>query len=245
METSPRKKKRRLKKKYRRALQLIALAAILFVAGSLLEKALHRTPGEEIPEDVVIGNGRILGVPSYKKEFNDSNNVQLVAAERYGIKPVENREEAAALTDRLVLIRDCDYYLVDTLRHSVPYLTFQAAGVLEQIGRNFRDSLYAKGRIPHRLVVTSILRTQEDVKFLRKRNVNASANSTHCYATTFDITYARFAPSDAPKPEGLRETEPWDLKKVLAEVLRDLRNEGLCYVKYEYKQPCFHITARR
>ena len=34
------------------------------------------------------------------------------------------------------------------------------------------------------------------------------------------------------------------LKMVLSEVLRDLKKQGDCYVKYELKQGCFHITAR-
>lgn len=34
------------------------------------------------------------------------------------------------------------------------------------------------------------------------------------------------------------------LKLVLSEVLRDLRKADRCYVKYELKQGCFHITAR-
>ncbi len=244
------KKKRRLKKKYRRALQIMAGIAALFVIGILVEKWIqHRPRRSEGPkgEDVtaLIGHGRIIGVPSCRKEFDDSNSVQLIAADRYGIKPVQNRAEADSLKEVLALLEDNDFYTVDDLTHSIPYLTFGAKGVLDRIGRNFRDSLYAKGRIPYRLVVTSVLRTKDDVAVLRRRNVNASANSTHCYGTTFDITYARYEESPAPKPEILRPVEPWELKKVLSEVLRDLRNEGVCYVKYEFKQPCFHITARR
>ena len=34
------------------------------------------------------------------------------------------------------------------------------------------------------------------------------------------------------------------LKWILSEVLHDLRQQGKCYVKYEVKQGCFHITAR-
>ena len=34
------------------------------------------------------------------------------------------------------------------------------------------------------------------------------------------------------------------LKLVLSEVLRDLRKAERCYVKYELKQGCFHITTR-
>ena len=250
-ENAPVKKKRRLKKKYRRALQLMAGLILLFAAGTLIEKGLSRRPGkasEKTPEEAfvpVIAHHRIKGVPSNTREFDDSNQVQLAAAEKFGIAPVQNRTEADSLKDRLVEIKDCDFYSVDELKHSIPYLTFGAKEVLDRIGVNFRDSLYAKGRMPHSLIITSVLRTKDDVAVLRRRNVNASENSTHCYATTFDITYARFGDSPFPKPAGLQETEPWEMKKILAEVLRDLREEGSCYVKYEFKQPCFHITARR
>jgi hypothetical protein len=27
-------------------------------------------------------------------------------------------------------------------------------------------------------------------------------------------------------------------------VLRDMRQQGRCYIKYEVKQGCFHMTAR-
>lgn len=33
------------------------------------------------------------------------------------------------------------------------------------------------------------------------------------------------------------------LKWVLSEVLRDFREQGRCYVKYEVKQGCFHMTV--
>ena len=35
------------------------------------------------------------------------------------------------------------------------------------------------------------------------------------------------------------------LKMVLSEVLRDLRKQDVCYIKYELKQGCFHITTRQ
>ena len=34
------------------------------------------------------------------------------------------------------------------------------------------------------------------------------------------------------------------LKYVLSEVLRDMREQGRCYIKYEVKQGCFHMTVR-
>ena len=74
-----------------------------------------------------------------------------------------------------------------------------------------------------------------------KRNVNASERSVHCYGTTFDISYKRFVKID----ENSEDARDVDLIAVLAEVLRDLKKAGRCYVKYEIKQACFHITARK
>ena len=34
------------------------------------------------------------------------------------------------------------------------------------------------------------------------------------------------------------------LRLLLGEVLYDLRKQHKCYVKYEIRQGCFHITAR-
>ena len=177
------------------------------------------------------------------QEFADMNDVQLEIAEKVGAGPVENRAAAELLTDKLVPVLDNSVYKVDTLTHSVPFLTKEAAKLLMTIGENFRDSLLLKGLNPQRLIVTSILRTEEDVRALRRGNVNASENSTHRYATTFDIAYARFDRMD--RVSGCVDSYPGQMKMVLAEVLRDLRNEGLCYVKHERRQPCFHITSRK
>lgn len=38
--------------------------------------------------------------------------------------------------------------------------------------------------------------------------------------------------------------QPFELTKVLSEVLRDRRNAGKILVKYERKEHCFHITVR-
>ena len=40
--------------------------------------------------------------------------------------------------------------------------------------------------------MTSVLRTDADIKSLSRTNVNASKRSVHCYGTTFDITYVRY-----------------------------------------------------
>lgn len=185
---------------------------------------------------------RIRGVVSYRKEFNDLNDIHLSAARRIGITPVASRDEMGRTSRDLLFVGDNDYYGVDRLTHSVPYLVPKASAVLMAIAMNFQDSLQSKGLDRHKLIVTSVLRTKNDVKRLRKRNVNASMNSAHFYGTTFDISYNRFLkPYDGAEDEEVRELK---LKLVLSEVLKDMRDAGLCYVKHEVRQGCFHITAR-
>ena len=115
---------------------------------------------------------------------------------------------------------------------------------MNRIGQNFLDSLTCKGLNPNKVIVTSVLRTKEDVKRLRRRNGNASENSAHFYGTTFDISYKRFSKVEDPDGRPMQDVSSDTLKLVLSEVLRDLRKEEACYVKYELKQGCFHITAR-
>ena len=84
------------------------------------------------------------------------------------------------------------FYVVDSLTHSIPYLVPCASALLDTIGSNFLDSLTAKGLNPNQVIVTSVLRTENDVKRLRRRNRNASANSAHCFGATFDVSWKRF-----------------------------------------------------
>ncbi|WP_455496799.1 DUF5715 family protein [Coprobacter sp.] len=184
-------------------------------------------------------NLKIIPFGRFSRAFNDMNDRHLDAACRLGIAPASSREEALSRGKHLLEISDCEYYKVDSLTHSIPYLVPKAKDLLETIGKNFIDSLESRGGGSYQILVTSILRVDQDVKRLRKRNGNASANSAHRYGTTFDIAYSRFVTTDEryliPKEQ---------LKHILAEVLLSLKKQGTCYVKYEVKQGCFHITAR-
>ena len=180
---------------------------------------------------------RILGVSSYHVEFPDSNDRQLSAAHQWGVKPVSNREDAELRMKELVYVGVSPYYTVDKLRASIPYLVPRASILLQDIGRAFQDSLYVKGLPMHNIIVTSVLRTQEDVARLRRGNGNATENSCHLYGTTVDICYNRYQPIT-------REVRNDTLKWVLSEVLRDMRRNNRCYIKYEVKQGCFHLTVR-
>ncbi len=173
---------------------------------------------------------------NYQRTFNDLNSKHLEAARQWGIRPITSDDELDSQLGRLEEIESCRHYVVDELTHSIPYLVPQAEKLLTMIGRNFRDSLSSKGLPDRKIIVTSVLRTVGNVKKLRKKNINASANSAHVYGTTFDIAYARY--------DGAEKEERDKLKSVLAEVLQDLRKQKKCYVLYELKQGCFHITVR-
>lgn len=187
---------------------------------------------------------RIRGVASFDKAFPDSNHVQLLSAKQWGVSPVKDREDAERRKCELVYIGSSPYYIIKPLTSSIPYLVPHAALLLEDIGRNFMDSLQVKGLPLHYIVVTSVLRSEYDVKRLRRHNGNATEQSCHLYGTTFDVNYNLYAkvtdPTECPKPD-YGEAR---YKQVLSEVLNDLRQQGRCYVKYERKQPCFHITVR-
>ena len=181
----------------------------------------------------------------FAREFNDLNETQLAVAQTIGVPPVEDRDAAEKMKKRLVEIVDNDLYSVDQLTHSIPFLIPSAAELLDRIGRNFQDSLASKGLNPNKLVITSILRTEEDVRNLRKGNINASENSTHRYGTTFDLSYWRYVKVPELRERPYADVPPEYLRATLSQVLKDLHDEGACYVKYEKNQNCFHITVRK
>ena len=179
----------------------------------------------------------------YAKGFPDLNDVQLATASKLGIPLISDRDEAVKRKDELVFIGENPYYVIDKLSHSIPYLTPRAACLLEDISRSLLDSLAVRGMDFYKPLVTSVLRTEQDVKRLRRVNCNATEKSCHQYGTTFDISYSKFIPVFDPSSEG---TDIWPaaLKQILAEVLDDQRRMGTCYIKYESHQSCFHITVR-
>ena len=179
---------------------------------------------------------------NYNREFNDLNKLHIVSAIKNGITPLETRADTVDQMDMLVRLPDeLDLYRSYQITHSIPYLVPSAAKLFMDIAQNFRDSLYSKKMPLHKIYLTSITRTDDDIKRLTKRNINASDNSAHRYATTFDISWKRFDKIDEHISD---EILPDRLKLVLAQVLFDLKNEERCYVKHERKQACFHITVR-
>lgn len=185
----------------------------------------------------------IYSVPGYQRTFEDQQDVQLVSASKWGIRPVQNREEAVRRKSGLVFVGSNPYVYIDKLHSSIPYLVPRASILLQDIGRSYFDSLTMKGIPLHKIIVTSVLRSKDDVQRLRGHNGNATQNSCHLYGTTFDVCYNRYKTVEPPG-EQRRAVRNDTLKYILAEVLRDMREEKRCYVKYEVNQGCFHITVR-
>ena len=198
---------------------------------------VHIIPVDSMPPGGKRIRVRMLG--SLRKVFNDSNYIHLGVARKYGITPIMKLSDAWNLKVPVIRVVPTETYYIDKLTYSLPYLVPRAKKLLDDIAQTWKDSLTARGGGDYRLKVTSMLRTPATIKKLRRRNMAAVDSSAHQYGTTFDISFVKFVCDNPSTP---RTAE--DLKNLLAEVLYDLREEGRCYVKYEHKQGCFHITTR-
>lgn len=223
-------------------LLLIAVGAVTF----LVARNAHRdADAEEEQSALMVEHKRLLRseipeIPqmSYREMFADANDVQLRAAKNNGIQHPEDVIDPAQCGD-LELVESNGLYVVDTLRHSKPYLVGKAVLLLDYIGMRFQEVMAEEYPEVHvRPIVTSMLRSRDEVRQLRRVNRNATENSCHVYGTTLDISYTRFMREDS-----VVVSDPY-LKDVLAKTLYELRYEGLCFVKYERRHPCFHITVK-
>lgn len=182
----------------------------------------------------------INSIGPLRQVFNDSNHVHMEAARAIGISPIHDDIDILDPGRPLELLESGPDFFMDNLTHSFPYLIPEAADLLHDIGKAFNDSLAARGGGAYRIKVTSVLRTPATVRKLRRVNRNATEESTHQFGTTFDISYSKFICDDTSAPHRTFE----DLKNLLAEVLYDMRRQGRCFVKFEFRQSCFHITVR-
>lgn len=194
---------------------------------------------DAMPEPCVDMHVNYLG-RNYALVFNDSNHVHLPHAQAAGIGPLTDLRSHWQNTRGLTKIVSCSDFYVEPLTYSRPYLVASAAEMLHEVGRRFQDTIRARGGGAYRIKVTSVMRTPESVRLLRRRNSNATGESAHSHATTIDISHSSFICDSLTVARSVN-----DLKGVLSEVLYAMRDEGKCRVKYERKQPCFHITVMK
>lgn len=186
-----------------------------------------------------VGNSEFALNGDYAVIFNDSNKRQWCAAEPIGIEPITDLNSIWRLRRPLVYIQTNKDFVVEELTHSHPYLVPEADSALHAIGRRFSTKAKEATGNDYRVRVTSVLRTKSQVQNLQRTNKNAVDSSVHMLGTTVDISYNVFA------DEYGRTVDNPKLKPILAQVLYDMRNEGYIWVKYEKKQPCFHLSARK
>lgn len=139
----------------------------------------------------------------------------------------------------LMQISESEYFFVDTMRYSYPFLTPDAANLLVEIGKRFQRKLEFTDFECVRFNVTSMLRTTSSVARLRRWNRTSIKNSSHLHGTTFDISHTTFYHN-----RELTVAECNYLAEVLAKIIWELRNEGKCFATFEYWQRCFHVVCR-
>jgi hypothetical protein len=236
------KRRYKLKKGFRNKLLILgAVSIIVLVAVFIFYSPASEEKIEEMITPAVIGTIRV-------DNYKDLNKVHLRYAKANGIKGFKSDKEFREnikkyISDgELVEIENSDYYVVDELTHSHPYLIPKAARLLDEIGKRFQAKLDEKKLKKSYFQITSLLRTGESQRRLGRSNTNASSNSSHLYGTTFDITYARVF----RKPKLLKEAEVADgpAIKLLSEAIGELRKEKRCVVVTERNERCFHITVK-
>jgi hypothetical protein len=210
----------------------------------LLFRALSPTAKGKTEDMVPVA---VLSKSENKAVHQYINDYHLEVAKAKGLaKPLaskaEHKADAKGFGSRhnLVEITDNEYYEIPHLTNSLPYLQPKAEDFLDLLGEKFNDRLEELGMTNYRFSVTSILRTVEDQKSLRKNNLNATANnSSHFYGRTFDISQTRFFERGNSTP-----VYSYRLRNLLLRELIKLQEEGKCYVLLESQTKCIHVTVR-
>ncbi|PZX55650.1 DUF5715 family protein [Algoriphagus chordae] len=158
----------------------------------------------------------------------------LYAAEHNGFGLIDDEEHYNKLIEekKLVLISQGNGYEVMKLTHSHPYVTPYSKVVLEELGLAFQTLTEDESFF----TITSVTRTPEQQKSLRKRNRNATSGiSSHSYGVSFDISYVRF---------NGKKGSNWAAKKKLEKILDEFQKaDKIVFIK-ERNQSCYHVTVR-
>lgn len=164
--------------------------------------------------------------------FTDDVATQARAYRSDGIAPQKTNAGLKQLyrQGRLQLVATNSLYKVNRLYHSQPYLLPEAKTFLGQLSSRYKAACKAAGITYVKFTLSSLTRTHQSVAALMESNDNSIANSAHLKGKTFDVSYAAFGRNRK------------QLKQFIA-VLRQMRAEELCYVKYE-RNGCLHITVR-
>ena len=218
------------------------ISASLFTLSLLAISVLLKseTPKEKpaVKEVVVVVEPTIYDTPltlvkGKGKPTKDYNQKHIAHAKKVGVGSLKDTAALFNLVrqEMLVAVVPDKGYLLANMTHSYPYLTENTLLALRKIGASF----YEASGDSSAFTVSSIARTEETQKKLRKRNANASkSESSHTFGVSFDISYIRY--------NGVKE---WNYERTLAleGVLATMQKNGEILVLKERNQSCFHITV--
>ena len=176
---------------------------------------------------------------TYSSKLKDKMPAYIESVAGTGIVPCRNGKLIKSHPN-LFKVEDRRYYQIDHLDYSHPYLTQKGLALLNKIAENFGKKIASTDLHDSKFIVTSLTRSKENVRRLRRNNGNASERSAHLYGGCFDITYARF--SNAKKY--LSGNDVYRLKETLAEVIYELKKRDKCWAITEKNQPCFHVVCK-
>lgn len=215
------------------------LLSISFIVLGVVLKS--ETPIDEQviskPEEVVqptIYDEPVTLVKGSGRPNRDYNHRHVNSAKAVGVGSLVDTSSLKTQISRqkLIKVEPGKGYALASMTHSYPFLTPDAVRVLRKIGASF----YEASGDESFFTLTSLTRTQQTQKKLRRRNRNAArTESSHCYGVSFDISYIRY--------NGVREWH-YERTKNLEGILAEMQRNGEIYVLKEKNQSCFHVTVR-
>lgn len=247
----------------------VAVLAALLYAGTVLLRTAEHTEAVAQAQIAAVDSAFTavdpLGSTERQRLRSYLNSAHVETAQSLGVGSLVSEEQAERLAEdgALVRLETNAWYVVEPMTYSVPYVTPDAARLLETIARRFQERLAERGLPPFRIVITSGTRSEENQAALRRVNGNAAALSSHQFGTTVDLHYRRFvyAPSHDPLEDepylstevlrerlttayaNLSETYHDELEAILGRTLLELQRAGDVLVIHERRQPVFHITV--
>jgi hypothetical protein len=136
---------------------------------------------------------------------------------------------------KLVEVSDGRGYRINRLKYSNAVLLPEVRDLLENMGNDYADALKGTDSEGTVFRVTSMTRTNNQQRSLRKRNRNATKSlSTHSYGASFDIAFMDRANEDDNCNRPTREIQ---------KLLLRYQNEGRILIIPE--GGCMHITLLR
>lgn len=171
--------------------------------------------------------------PNCANLFDDGVSKHKTAYQFEGIQPQKLDKDLTKLLKRGILleIKSTDVLHVDFMPHSKPFLLPKSRNFILHLSEEYDKRCKSNGLKTIPIHLTSGTRSIDGVKRLQKNNQNSIEDSPHLRGKTFDISYSQFGLNGKPH------------LKLLVNLLYTYKRQKKCFVKFEKKQNCLHITV--